>query len=94
MVYAVLVLDLRFADCRSLKDKRSILKPLLHRLHKEFNVSAAEVDKNDAWNSSTIACGLISNEKQFAESCLAKISDFINKYFSGVDILNFSIQIM
>ena len=94
MVYAVLVLDLRFAECRSLKDKRSILKPLLHRLHKEFNVSVAEVDKNDIWNGSTIACGLISNEKQFAEYCLAKLPDFINKYFPDVDILNFSIQLM
>jgi len=94
MVYAVLVLDLRFADCRSLKDKRSILKPLLHKLHKEFNVSAAEVDMNDVWNGSTIACGLISNEKQFAESCLAKIPDFINKYFSAIDILKYSIQLL
>ena len=91
MVYAVLVLDLRFADCRSLKDKRSILKPLLHKLHKEFNVSAAEVEKNESWNKAIVGCALISNEKQFAESCLAKIPDFITKYFPAVDILRFSI---
>ena len=94
MIYAVLVIDLRFANCRSLKDKRSILKPLLHKLHREFNVSAAEVDKNEVWNDSTIAVGLISNEKLFAESCLAKIPDFITKYFSDIDILKYSIQIL
>ena len=72
MVYAVLILDLMLTDCRSLKEKRSILKPLLHRLHKEYNVSAAEVDKNDIWNEAIIACALISNEKRAAESELGK----------------------
>jgi uncharacterized protein YlxP (DUF503 family) len=92
MVYAVLILDLMLADCRSLKEKRSILKPLLHRLHKEYNVSAAEVDKNDIWNESIIACALISNQKRSAESSLAKIPDFINEYFKNIDILSYSIQ--
>ena len=94
MVYAILILDLKLNGCRSLKEKRSILKPFLHKLHKDFNVSAAEVDKNDAWNESIIACALISNEKLFAESCLAKIPDFIIKYFPDVDILKFSIQFL
>lgn len=92
MVYAVLVLDLKLADCRSLKEKRSILKPLLYRLHKEYNVSAAEVDKNEIWNESILACALISNQKRAAESCLAKIPDFISKYFCVVDILSHSIE--
>ncbi len=94
MVYSILILDLKFADCRSLKDKRSILKPLLQKLHREFNVSAAGVDKNEIWNESIVGCALISNEKQFAEACLAKIPDFISKYFSDVDILKYSIQIL
>jgi uncharacterized protein YlxP (DUF503 family) len=94
MIYAILILDLMFADCRSLKDKRSILKPLLHKLHGEFNVSAAEVDKNDLWNESIVGCALISNEKQFAEASLARIPDFIAKYFSDIDILKYSIQIL
>ena len=92
MVYAILVLDLRFADCRSLKDKRSILKPLLHKLHREFNVSAAELDKNEVWNESIVGCGLISNKKQFAEACLAKIPNFIVRHFSDIEILKYSIQ--
>jgi uncharacterized protein len=94
MIYAILILDLHFADCRSLKDKRRILKPLLHRLHREFNVSAAEVDKNDLWNESIIGCALVSNEKQFAEACLAKIPGFLAKYFSDIDVLKFSIQFL
>ena len=92
MVYAVLLLDLKLTDCRSLKEKRSMLKPLLHKLHKEFNVSAVEVDKNDVWNESIIACGLISNKKRAAESCLAEIPGFLSKYFGEIEILSYSIQ--
>ncbi len=94
MVCAILIIDIRFSDCRTLKEKRSALKPLLHRLHREFNVSAAEVDKNDVWNESIIGCALVSNDKCFAQASLAKIPDFITNHFSASDILQFSIQIM
>ena len=92
MVYAVMILDLKLSGCRSLKEKRSILKPLLSKLHKEYNVSAAEVDKNDIWNETIIACALISNQKQAAESYLARIPDLLFKYFGEVEILSHSIQ--
>ena len=92
MVYAVMVLDLKLSGCRSLKEKRSILKPLLNKLHKEYNVSAAEVDKNDIWNETIIACALISNQKQATESYLARIPDFLLKYFCEIEILSHSIQ--
>jgi uncharacterized protein len=92
MVFAVMILDLKLADCRSLKEKRSILKPLLNKLRKQFNISASEVDKNDFWNETIVACGLISNEKRAAESYLAGIPDFIIKYFNEIEILSHSIQ--
>lgn len=92
MICTILILEIRFAGCGSLKDKRSILKPILHKLHMEFNISASEIDKNDVWNESVIGCALISNEKNFAESCLAKIPDFLTNHFSHIDILKYSIQ--
>ena len=94
MVYAVMVLDMKLSGCRSLKEKRSILKPLIYKLHKEYNVSAAEVDKNDIWNETIIACALISNQKQAAESNLARIPDFLFKYFNEIEILSHSIQFL
>ena len=38
---------LRIEGCRSLKEKRRIVKAVIHRLRNEFNVSAAEVGAND-----------------------------------------------
>lgn len=75
-----------------MKEKRSMLKPLLHKLHKEFNVSASEVGAHDIWNESIVACGLISTEKRAAESYLAQIPEFMEKYFCEIEILSHSIQ--
>jgi len=38
-----LTFHLHLPGCASLKEKRSRLKPLLARLHRQFNVSTAEM---------------------------------------------------
>jgi uncharacterized protein YlxP (DUF503 family) len=39
----------------SLKDKRSLVKGLLARLHSKFNISAAEVEEHDTHRTAVIA---------------------------------------
>ena len=94
MVYAVLILDLKLSGAHSLKQKRSVIKPLLSRMHKEFNISAAEVDKNDLWDESVIACGLISNEKNSASVQLNAIKEFLEHYSREISIMDYSITFM
>ena len=94
MVYAILILDLKLSDARSLKQKRSVIKPLLSRLHKEFNISAAEVEKNDLWDESVIACALISNDKNFASVQLNAVKIFLGHYSREVGIMDYSITFM
>ncbi|MCU0487118.1 MAG: DUF503 domain-containing protein [Anaerolineales bacterium] len=47
MPIGLLSLHLEFPGCASLKEKRSRLKPLLSRLHREFNISTAEMGMQD-----------------------------------------------
>ena len=94
LVYAVLVLDLKLSGCRSLKQKRSLIKPLLNRLHREFNISSAEMDKNDIWDESVVACGLIGNEKGAAEYQLNVILRFVEKYWRDIEVIDFSISFL
>lgn len=91
MVFSIIILDLHLSS-RSLKEKRHILKPLLNRLHKEFNVSAAELDRQDLWHVAIVGCALLTNEKEFAGQLLSKIPGFINKSFPDIQITNYSIQ--
>jgi len=68
-----------------------MVKPLVSRLHKEFNISAAEVDKNDLWDESVIACGLVTNEKGIADAQLNSVLKFVERYWRDVEIIQYSI---
>jgi uncharacterized protein YlxP (DUF503 family) len=74
---AILSIHLHLAGCVSLKEKRRRLKPLLARLHKEFNVSAAEMDLQDRWTESVIACGMIGNDAAHLQSALETVRKWV-----------------
>ena len=59
---ATLTIQLHLPACRSLKEKRGRLKPLLARLHREFNVSVAEMGRQDAWQDAVIACAMVNSD--------------------------------
>jgi len=78
MVIGVLQVQMHLPNAGSLKGKRKILKSLKDRLKNKFNVSVAELENQDLWQSSTIGMAIISNDKQFANSVLSKVSDLVN----------------
>jgi uncharacterized protein len=88
MSVGILTLQLHIPGCSSLKEKRGRLKPLLARLHKEFNISVAEVDHNDAWREASIACALVSNDREHSQQALQKVISWIEIYWPDVQIEN------
>jgi uncharacterized protein YlxP (DUF503 family) len=96
-VYA-LVIELHLPGCASLKQKRSRLKPLLTSLHREFNVSAAEIGQNDSHRMSSIACVVVSNDgrhaqRVHAQRVLSKIPSWIESRRPDVQIIDSSITL-
>ena len=73
MSVGLLTIQLHIPGCTSLKEKRSRLKPLLARLHREFNISVAEVDRHDAWQEAVIACALVSNDQSHTQRSLQAV---------------------
>ncbi len=61
----------------SLKAKRHIIKPMLARLHKEFNVSVAEMDYLDSWQNAKLQVVMVCNNARILEATLQQICDFI-----------------
>ena len=51
--------DLRIRGCRSLKQKRHVVKALTAAIRQRFNVSVAEVDHQDLWQRATIAVAAV-----------------------------------
>jgi uncharacterized protein YlxP (DUF503 family) len=79
MFVAALTLELRIPGCHSLKQKRSRIKSLIARLHREFNISVAEIDHNNNHQRAMIACAAVSNDAQHARNMLARIPAWIEK---------------
>ena len=68
---------LRIDGAFSLKDKRRTLKSLLERIKSRFNVSAAEIDKNDVWNYAVIGIACVSNDAGYADGLIQIIINFL-----------------
>lgn len=70
MVVGLAVWELQLLGCASLKEKRSILKSLKARLHKELNVSVAETAHHDSLQRSELAACVVSGDQPHANSVL------------------------
>lgn len=57
---AALRIELRLRQARSLKAKRSALRPVLDDLRRTFRVSVSEVGYQNQWQRSTIGVALVS----------------------------------
>lgn len=64
-------------DAYSLKDKRSVVKSILHKLKNKYNVSAAEVEEMDMLNKAILGIGVVGNNRVLCEKVLRQSIDFI-----------------
>jgi len=94
MPVGILTLHLHFPGCASLKEKRSTLKPILFRLHRQLNVSATEMDYHDVWQDALIACACIHNNRIIIEKELRSISRIIEQNFPNVMIQEETYEIL
>jgi uncharacterized protein YlxP (DUF503 family) len=79
MTLGTVVIQLYIPGCRSLKEKRGILQKLIKQLRNNFNVSVAEVDKNDLHQSAEIAIVVVSNDRSFANAVLSKVVNRVER---------------
>jgi len=94
MSLGVLTLQIHIPSCGSLKEKRGRLKPLINRLRKEFNISVAEIDHNDIWQTATIGCALISTDKGHTQRSLQKVIQWVEHNWPDVSIVNDQIELI
>jgi uncharacterized protein len=94
MTVGILTLHIHLPGCTSLKEKRRRLKPLLARLHREFNISAAELDRLDAWQDSVLACALVSNDPAYTQRSLQSIVGWVETSWPDVSLVDEHIELI
>jgi uncharacterized protein len=90
----LLSIHLYLPTCASLKEKRGRIKPLIARLHREFNVSVAEVDLLDKWQETVIACAMVGNERGHLESALQSVAKWVEGNWPDGDVIEEKIEII
>jgi uncharacterized protein YlxP (DUF503 family) len=91
---AALTIHLHIPTCSSLKEKRGHIKPLIARLHREFNVSVAEMDLQDNWQEAVIVCAMVGNERGHLESALQNVAKWIERNWPDGDVINEKVEII
>jgi len=90
----VLECHLLLPGCMSLKEKRSLIKPLIHRLQRDFRISVAEIALQDNLGQAVIGCALIGTDKVYLERQMQMIVDFIEKYWKDIQLLDFKTEFL
>ncbi len=94
MKVAILRMHIQFPGSDSLKAKRRRLKPLLARLHREFNVSVAEVDFQDRWRDSMLCCATVNTENGHAVSSLQTIARWVDQNWPDAMLVEEKIEVL
>ena len=91
---ASLTIHLHLPACASLKEKRGRIKPLTSRLHREFNVSVAEMDLQDTWQEAVIVCAMVGNGRGYLESALQNVARWVEANWTDGDVIEQRVEVI
>lgn len=94
MIIGACTITLHLPGIRSLKEKRSIVKSVLARLRNEFNVSAAEVDAQDAHGRAVLGVACVSSSGDYARGQLEAVVRWIEAQRPDAPVIDYEIELL
>jgi uncharacterized protein YlxP (DUF503 family) len=94
MVTAVARVELGLEGCRSLKDKRQILRSVIERTRGRFRVAIAEVEDQDLWQRAVIGMAYVSANGHLAHDVMQKAVDFLATANPEAEVLDAIIELV
>jgi uncharacterized protein YlxP (DUF503 family) len=91
---AILTIHLHLPACASLKEKRRRIKPLIARLHREFNVSVAEMDLQDKRQEAIIVCAMVNSDGVHLQRSLQTVAKWVEGHWADGDVIEQKIEIV
>ncbi len=71
--------DLLLGDVHSLKEKRSLVRPLVAELRRRFQLSVAEVDSLDLHRRASIGVAIVSPDAAHAGRMLDEVEQLVDE---------------
>jgi uncharacterized protein YlxP (DUF503 family) len=94
VVVGLCTIQLSLPGHRSLKDKRSALKPLIAWMRREFNVSVAEVGGQDTWQSATLGVAAVSTDQGYVSGLFEKVIRGIEQQRPDLYIVDWRVEML
>ena len=94
MAVGLLSIELYLPLNHSLKGKRGILKPLIARLRREFNVSVCEADAQDAHTRAVLEVVCVSQNHALAHRQLQIVANRVEGWRMDAQLIDYSIEML
>ena len=94
MHIGICTIDLRLPGNGSLKGKRSVVKSIVARVGREFNVSIAEVEAQDVWQRAVLGVACVSASAAYAHGLLERVVQWIETNRLDVELLGYQIEFL
>ncbi len=90
----LLTIELYIPGITSLKEKRGVVKPLLARLRKEFNVSVAEAEDQDQLGHAVLAVAAVSPSADYVHGLLTRVAESVTEWRLDAELVDYHIELL
>lgn len=90
----LLTLEIYIPGVGSLKEKRGNIKPLLARIRKEFNVSAAEIEDMDQLGHMVIGVAAVSVSADYVNGLLQRVAESVGEWRLDAELVDYTIEML
>ncbi len=94
MVVGVARVVVHIPTSQSLKDKRQVLKSLIAQVQQRFQLSVAEVDRQEQWQIGVLGLACVSTSAGHADQVMARALSFLEGRRGDAQILDYETEIL
>ena len=88
------LLTLHLAGSASLKDKRQVVRSLVERMRRQFNVAISEVEAQESWQTAVLGLAVVSNEAGHAARQLDRVVAAIEHDRLDVEVVDRFVDVL
>lgn len=90
MKVAAIRAELHIGSAQSLKEKRSVLRPIVEGLRRKLSVSVAEVAHQDTWQRVDVGVAIVAPDSAHLETLINKVRNHFDSQLQ-CDLVGFTI---